>query len=307
MEKCQFELALQINTVLQDCYYIKEVVATSKLSNVYIAEATHKPDKYIIKEFYPTEIALRDLDNKKVVSRFPSLKKKFQDLKKIFLNEALIMQQLNHRNIVKYIDHFEENESIYIVMEYYEGQLLNQYLKDIPINERDHLYTNVFIPLIHALTYLHEKGILHRDIKPSNIMIDSNGNPYLLDFGSAIFYKSMGNYQIFTTPGYSPLEQYSNLSKQDVVTDIYSLAATFYYSLTNVVPLDITQRLIEDQIKNVRLYNKKVGILLSQTIMWCLSVQAKRRCSSLKFMEIIISIENIIGRIRNYLKGNNSK
>jgi len=307
MQMIQVELSLPANSVLNDTYKIKEVIATSKLSFVYIAENINEGNQLIIKEFFPNAIALRDLDNKTVVNRLPSTKQKFEDLKAIFLNEALIMRQINHRNIVKYIDHFEENESIYIVMEYYEGTLLDQYLKDFPINDRDHLYTSIFLPLIGALSYLHKKGILHRDIKPSNIMIDSEGNPCLLDFGSAIFYKTAENYQIFTSPGYSPLEQYSNVSEQGVYTDIYSLAATFYFSLTDIIPLDSSKRIIEDKIENVRKYNGKVSIILSRTIMWGLAVHAKKRCSSLKFMELAVAVGNIINRLKGYFNYNDAK
>ncbi|MGA3601308.1 serine/threonine protein kinase [Lysinibacillus agricola] len=307
MQVIQVELSLPANSVLNDTYKIKEVIATSKLSFVYIAENINEGNQLVIKEFFPNAIALRDLDNKTVVNRLPSTKQKFEDLKAIFLNEALIMRQINHRNIVKYIDHFEENESIYIVMEYYEGTLLDQYLKDFPINDRDHLYTSIFLPLIGALSYLHKKGILHRDIKPSNIMIDSEGNPYLLDFGSAIFYKTTENYQIFISPGYSPLEQYSNVSEQGVYTDIYSLAATFYFSLTDIIPLDSSKRIIEDKIENVRKYNEKVSIILSRTIMWGLAVHAKKRCSSLKFMELAVAVGNIINRLKGCFNYNDAK
>ena len=307
MQVIQVELSLPANSVLNDTYKIKEVIATSKLSFVYIAENINEGNQLIIKEFFPNAIALRDLDNKTVVNRLPSTKQKFEDLKAIFLNEALIMRQINHRNIVKYIDHFDDNESIYIVMEYYEGTLLDQYLKDFPINDRDHLYTSIFLPLIGALSYLHKKGILHRDIKPSNIMINSEGNPCLLDFGSAIFYKTAENYQIFTSPGYSPLEQYSNVSEQGVYTDIYSLAATFYFSLTDIIPLDSSKRVIEDKIENVRKYNEKVSIILSRTIMWGLAVHAKKRCSSLKFMGLAVAVGNIINRLKDYFNMDNTK
>ncbi|MGE7928316.1 serine/threonine protein kinase [Lysinibacillus xylanilyticus] len=307
MQVIQVELSLPANSVLNDTYKIKEVIATSKLSFVYIAENIHEGNQLIIKEFFPNDIALRDLDNKTVVNRLPSTKQKFEDLKAIFLNEALIMRQINHRNIVKYINHFEENESIYIVMEYYEGTLLDQYLKDFPMNDRDHLYTSIFLPLIGALSYLHKKGILHRDIKPSNIMIDSEGIPYLLDFGSAIFYKTAENHQIFTSPGYSPLEQYSNVSEQGVYTDIYSLAATFYFSLTDIIPLDSSKRVIEDNIENVRKYNENVSIIVSRTIMWGLAVHANKRCSSLKFMELAVAVGNIINRLKDYFNLDNTK
>lgn len=307
MQATQCELSLPINSGLNNTYKIKEVLATSKLSIVYLAENINNEKRLIVKEFFPKEMALRDLDNRTIINRLPSTKHKFEGLKEIFLNEAVIMQQINHPNIVKYAEHFEENGSIYIVMDYYEGKLLDEYLKDFPVHNRDHLYTSIFLPLIDALCYVHKLGILHRDIKPSNIMIDSKGNPFLLDFGSAIFYKTAKEYQIFTSSGYSPLEQYSNKSAQGVYTDVYSFAATFYYSMTNSIPPDVSQRLIEDKIEKVKEHNKSVSILLSYIIMWGLAVQVKKRCPSLQIMKWVITVEEFVNRIRNYFKVNNSK
>lgn len=307
MQATQCELSLPINSVLNNTYKIKEVVATSKLSIVYLAENINNAERLIVKEFFPKEMAIRDLDNRTIINRLPSTKQKFKDLKGIFLNEAFIMQQINHRNIVKYTDHFEENGSIYIIMDYYEGKLLDQYLKDFPVQDRDHLYKSIFLPLIDALCYVHKLGILHRDIKPSNILIDSEGNPFLLDFGSAIFYKTAKDNQIFTSSGYSPLEQYSNKSAQGVYTDVYSFAATFYFSMTDSIPPDVSQRLIEDKIEQVKEHNNSVSLLLSYIIMWGLAVQVKKRCPSLQIMKWVITVEEFVNRIRNYLKVNNSK
>ncbi len=307
MSVAQCEVSLPVHSILYDTYKTKEVIATSKLSIVYLAETLNEGRQVTIKEFFPQELALRDLDNRAVINRLPSTKTKFEDLKATFLNEAIIMKQISHRNIVNFIDFFEENGTLYIIMDYYEGKLLDHYLKDISLNNREQLYTSIFLPLMDALSYLHKQGILHRDIKPSNIMIDLEGNPFLLDFGSAIFYKNAKEYQIFISPGYTPLEQYSNVSVQGVYTDMYSLAATFYYLLTNMVPPDISQRLIEDNIDHIRKYNKRVTMLLAHTIMWGMALQAKKRCPSLKVMKCIILFEEFVNRIRNYFKVNNTK
>ncbi|MFJ7405379.1 MULTISPECIES: serine/threonine-protein kinase [unclassified Lysinibacillus] len=307
MDVAQYEVSLPVNSMLNDTYKIKEVIATSKLSIVYIGETINEGKQVTIKEYFPKKMAIRDLDNITVINRLPSTKPKFEDLKATFLNEAIIMKQINHRNIVHYIDHFEENGSIYIIMDFYEGKLLDQYIKDVPLTNRVDLYNSIFLPLIDALSYIHNKGILHRDIKPSNIMIDLEGNPFLLDFGSAIVYKNATEYQIFISPGYTPLEQYSNVSEQGVYTDMYSLAATFYYLLTNMTPPDISQRLIEDNMDNIRKYNKRVTMLLSHTIMWGMAMQAKKRCPSLKVMKVIFLFEEFVNRIRNYFKVNNTK
>ena len=307
MQTTSAELSLPINNLLNNTYSIKRLLATSKLSFVYIAEYISTGEEFIIKEFFPLEIALRDLDNKSVINRLPSTKEKFQELKERFLGEACMLQQLNHQHIVKYRHHFFENGSIYIVTDYYEGVLLEQYIQRFSLSERHLLYQDIFLPLIDAITYLHNKGIIHRDIKPSNIMIDAKGQPHLLDFGSAVYYKTVTKYPIFTSPGYSPLEQYSMKGEQGIYTDIYSLMATLYYALTNKIPVDVSQRLIEDKIANVRKYNPKVSIFMSFTIMWGLQIETKKRCSSLKFIKNMIAIELKFKCKKNYFEIFDSK
>ncbi|MEG0260919.1 MAG: serine/threonine-protein kinase [Lysinibacillus sp.] len=299
MNTIQYDVGLNENSILKNTYVIKRNISLSNLSIVYVAENKVTKEEQIIKEFFPTDIALRDLDNMTVINRLPSTKKKYEKLKKNFLNEALIMKGLVHRNIAEYVEHFEENGSIYIVMKYYDGKQLNQYLEDYQLDDRFELCNNIFLKIIDGLNYIHKKGLIHRDIKPSNIIIERDGNPRILDFGSAVYYKQRKKYSIFTTNNFSPIELYAQKSKQRIYTDIYSLSAIFYYALTNIVPVNVSKRLIEDDIETVCKHNKMISPVMSSVIMWGLAVQSKKRCFSLKFFKIAMVIEYIVVKIKN--------
>ena len=107
-----------------------------------------------------------------------------------------------------------------------------------------------FCILSPILDAVHSKGIIHRDIKPENIMITPEGTAKLLDFGSARY--SLGeksqSLDVVLTYGFSPWEQYSRHGKQGPYTDVYALAATFYYAVTGIVPPDSIDRVEKDDL-----------------------------------------------------------
>ncbi len=304
MKSVTSDICLKKNTLLKNTYRIKKVISCSELSIVYFGRHVESGDIQIIKEYFPKALVLRDLDDKTVLCRLPSSKEKYYELMEAFFNEATIIKELCHKNIVGYIDHFEENGTGYIVMEYCRGKTLNRYIKEEKTVSMVAFFHKTLFSLMDALDFIHKKGIIHRDIKPENILISKEGQPILLDFGSAVYYKNHTRHKIFTTPGFSPLEFYSEKSKLGIYSDIYSLAATFYYYLTGRVPLDVSERLIEDRIENVRHYNREVTPLLSSVIMWGLSVNYKRRCSSLKLFKIAFYLEYLLLKIKKLWMSN---
>ncbi|GIV44141.1 MAG: hypothetical protein KatS3mg035_1264 [Bacteroidia bacterium] len=101
-----------------------------------------------------------------------------------FRNEAKILSDLQHPNIITLYDYIEDETGYFILMEYFEGMPLNQYIQKAKvIPETQAIF--ILEQLLSGLEYAHAKGIIHRDIKPSNILINANQKIKILDFGIA--------------------------------------------------------------------------------------------------------------------------
>jgi serine/threonine protein kinase/Tol biopolymer transport system component len=188
-----------------------------------------------------------------------------------FRLEAVILANLRHPNLPRVTDHFViGDQGQYLVMDYIEGEDLRQRMERVGnITEDEAILLGAAI--CDALGYLHTRkpAILHRDIKPGNVKITSEGHIFLVDFGLA---KVLHGSQATTTgaramtPGYSPPEQYGT-ARTDPRTDIYSLGATLYASLTGIIPEDGLARAMDNtQLTPLRKRNSKISRRLSAAI-----------------------------------------
>jgi serine/threonine protein kinase len=160
-------------------------------------------------------------------------------IKERFRNEAKLMASLDDPNITKVIDFDEQPQQLSIVMEYLNGEDLNQKIqRNGPLSEKE--ITDVFSQTLSAFQYAHEKGIVHRDIKPSNIFILPNGHVKILDFGIAKLF-GQGNEMTQTgtqmgTPIYMSPEQVKADKSIDHRSDIYSLGVTLFFTINGKPP-----------------------------------------------------------------------
>ena len=157
-----------------------------------------------------------------------------------FLKEAKVMLEFRHENIVQIYDHFKEGSSTYIAMEYVKGKPLNEVIQDnktIPVPLALFILYQISLGLYHA----HTKKVIHRDIKPHNILISTDGEIKLTDFGiaktpdeSASDITSPGT--VIGTPAYMSPEQFSDSAEITYQSDIYSVGVVFYEMITGVKP-----------------------------------------------------------------------
>lgn len=219
-------------------YEIRSVLGQGGFGITYLAEHTMMRKMVCIKEFFPKEYYNRDDDSQHVSLGSNGSAELMEAYRKKFMKEARTIARLEHPNVIAIYDVFEENGTAYYVMEYIEGESLQNV-----IERQGGLNENIAKQLIRsvceALRYIHGLNLLHLDIKPANIMLrKADSRITLIDFGLAKQYDSDGK-QTSSTPvgishGYAPIEQYEadGSSSFTPATDIYALGATLYSLVT---------------------------------------------------------------------------
>ena len=248
-------MAKYINTLSQGAtlqgksysYCIEQVLGQGSFGITYLASVKMQGAlgsidakvKVAVKEFFMKEINAREGTTVTSGSKGGL----FADYRKKFVREATNLSKLQHPNIIKVLECFEANNTVYYTMEYLEDGSLDELIsKKHGLSEAETVkYT---MQIGNALSYMHEHKVLHLDLKPGNIML-SNGNAVLIDFGLSKQYDAGGNPESSTTvgagtPGYAPIEQssYRDGKGFPVTMDIYALGATMYKMLTGERPPD---------------------------------------------------------------------
>ena len=229
-------------------YRIESLLGGGGFGLTYLAHDTLLDCKVAIKEFLPTDLAVRG-DGQRVLPRSGPAVEMFEQGLRRFLDESRVLATFRHPNIVRVNRFFEANGSAYMVMDYVQGRTLNQWVREREaVMDRATLLA-IVKPLMEGLQAIHDGGFLHRDVKPANICIRDDGTPVLLDFGAARRYHDAEHtLTAIVTPGFAPFEQYHSHGNQGPWTDIYSLAAVMYWLVTGQRPVESAARVHSDPL-----------------------------------------------------------
>lgn len=261
-------------------YVVERTLGGGGFGITYLARDANLNLFVAIKEYLPADLAMRAEDGGVQVLG-SNFKDQFDWGLERFISEARVLAAFRHPNIVRVLRYFSINGTAYIVMEFETGESLKKW---IPIQKKLDQATllKMIHPLLDGLEMVHKAGYLHRDIKPENIYIRSDYTPVLIDFGSARSTHAEDDMTSIVSPGFAPFEQYHSKGNQGPWTDLYSLAAVMYWSISGKKPQSSIERIKKDSMEPLAklIRHKLINESLLGVIDWALNQDEKLRPQS---------------------------
>lgn len=276
--------ALPLGEWLNNRYLLGRVLGVGGFGITYLAYDYQTMQRCAIKEYFPIEWSARSYQTKRITPNGDSVMP-YENGIQLFIEEANLMMGFQKENaIVDVFDFFEMNGTVYMVMEYIEGVTLAIYMREaqavLPLDEAGRMLEQIS----GALLEIHQAMLLHRDISPDNIIRKYNGEFKLIDFGSTRAYApdSSNSFSVLVKPGFAPIEQYSKSGEQGPWTDIYSLAATYYYALTGKKIPSAPERELGEQVIPLKRFVPMLADRIDRTIMRALNIDYRKRQRSMQ-------------------------
>ena len=240
----------EIGSVIDSKYEILKQIGSGGMSKVYLAMDIKLNKQWAVKEI------VKNVEDKHLDIYIKSA-----------MDEANMMKKLDHPCLPRIVDIIDNTESIYVIMDYIEGEPLSEVL-----NRKEKIPQELVIKwakeLCDVLDYLHtqSKPIIYRDMKPSNIILQPNGNIKLIDFGIAREYKeeNINDTTNLGTRGYAAPEQFASGMQSDIRTDIYGLGVTMYHLVTGKNPCEPPY-----EIHPIRYWDNELSTGLESIILKC--------------------------------------
>ncbi|WP_256079155.1 serine/threonine-protein kinase [Massilia sp. YIM B04103] len=290
-------MAAQNNAPLPDGldiagYRIVKKIASGGFSIVYLAYDA-EDNAVAIKEYLPSALVLRQEGE-----LLPAISKSnlpvFRIGLKCFFEEGRALARISHPNVVRVLNFFRANDTVYMVMAYESGhslqdQIQRQRAKGRQLGEA--FIRQIFIQVLKGLREVHANQLLHLDLKPANIYLRTDGTPMLLDFGAArqTINNDSPKLMPMYTPGFAAPELYVKNEALGPWTDIYGIGASIFACMVGSPPQPADQRRQDDRMEShfARL-DGRYSPELVKLVRWALRVDPLARPQSLFEMQKIL-------------------
>jgi len=280
-------------TLYNNKYRIESVIEEGGLGITYKATSLQLGIHVAVKELYLAAKCSRN-ENQEVHVKSSMASKRFEGYKKKFMAEGRSLAQFKHPNLIQVRDIVEENNTVYLIMDYVEDQTLESYVEERNgLSEEEAL---LYIGKIaNALNEVHEKGLLHKDIRPSNILITKEGKPVLVGMGMTGQFVQQPEETGVKAPNYAPMEQYiAQYTKKDdsgPYSDVYGLAATLYFCLIGEHPSSAINRQHEELMPPKHI-NDSISDSTNQAVLKGMAEKAENRYQTMEEFINAITTKN---------------
>ena len=254
-----------------DEYRIEHQFSLGGFSIVYLA--TDATGQFVaIKEYLPNSLALRgEGEIKPTISEehLPA----FRYGMKCFFEEGRALAKLSHPNVIRVLNFFRANDTVYMVMEYEQGRTLQEMIQKNRAIITENFIRNVFTKLLNGLREVHSHKLLHLDLKPSNIYMRNDYTPVLIDFGAArqTLASDTPMLKPMYTPGFASPEHYKQRELLGPWSDIYSVGASMYACMAGSAPQAADIRCEKDRLIPAMVrWEGQYSDQLLETVDWCL-------------------------------------
>lgn len=220
-------------------YLIQKILGANMDTITYLAFDRESKRDVIIKENFPLELAVRDVDNFKVRSKDYSLEESFKAHHKAFLEQGQNIANLRHPGIVRIENIYEALGTAYAALTFIPGNTLKtetEKRSNANTTWTGSELTELLEHILKSLEYIHHKKVLHRNISPNHIILTPSRQPVLIGFGMIFPQSENRNVKVIISSDCAAPEQILNISPYDVSSEIYALGATFYKILMGCYP-----------------------------------------------------------------------
>lgn len=271
-------MAQQANQPLPNGYQLQEYQVERQLSLggfsiVYLA-VDPEGRQVAIKEYLPNSLALRgEGEICPVIS--PEHLGAFRYGMKCFFEEGRALARLSHPNVIRVLNFFRANDTVYMVMEYERGRTLQEFIQKHQGHISERFIRGVFTRMLNGLREVHSHKLLHLDLKPSNIYLRTDNTPVLIDFGAArqTLASDQPMLKPMYTPGFASPEHYGSRKDLGPWSDIYSVGASMYACLSGSAPQAADDRLKKDLLTPAMVrWEGQYSDRLLEIVDWCLNL-----------------------------------
>ncbi|HMV21140.1 MAG: serine/threonine protein kinase [Betaproteobacteria bacterium] len=271
-------MAQQANHALPNGFQLEEYTIERQLSLggfsiVYLAQDL-EGRQVAIKEYLPNSLALRGEGEIKPQIA-PDHQAAFRYGMKCFFEEGRALARLSHPNVIRVLNFFRANDTVYMVMEYEHGRTLQEFIQKHQGHISERFMRGLFTRMLNGLREVHSNKLLHLDIKPSNVYMRTDNAPVLIDFGAArqTLASDQPMLKPMYTPGFASPEHYGSRNDLGPWSDIYSVGASMYACLAGCAPQAADDRIKKDSLTPAMVrWDGQYSDRLLEIIDWCLNL-----------------------------------